>query len=184
MRRLILAGAVGLSFAILTPGARAQVGFSPGFSDPFFLYYGYYLPRQAALAAQPTVQSQLNQVAVDRQNYALADRAGLFTPPGNMFDVDPQGSGGDMFAPFARRGGAQRLPRLQPQFANPMNANQRVIPHFNELQSRFPMAKRGSFPNRNMAGGGARASGGMVNPGLNSLPMGMTTPYAPNMGVR
>jgi hypothetical protein len=182
MRRLILAGVVGLSFAILAPGAHAQV--SPGFSDPFFLYYGYYLPRQAALAAAPTVQSQLNEVAIARQNYALADRAGLYGPPGNMFDPESQGGagGGDMLAPFARRGGAQRLPRIQGHFSNPTNANNRSLPHFNELTGRFPTARRGSFANRNMAVGRAAAHIGAPGGG-SSLPMGMASPYAPSFGV-
>jgi hypothetical protein len=168
MRRLILAGLVGLGFAVVVPGAHAQVGFSPGFSDPFFLYYGFYLPRQAALAAQPTVTTQLNDVTAARQNLQMQDRqSALYGPMQSPFDPsNPEGPYGSFQGP-----GRQKIPRPPAHFAAPKNVNNRSIPHFNELASKYPTARIGSSPNRNMANT-RRASGGM---GM----MGMGMPGAP-----
>jgi hypothetical protein len=81
MRRAILglAAVLGvLSFASSCPAQFAQT--AAGFSDPFFLYYGFYLPRQAALAAQPGPEIFINQNAAARREAALVDRAGLYGP--------------------------------------------------------------------------------------------------------
>jgi hypothetical protein len=138
---------VGLTFLALGQGANAQNQFSPGFSDPFFLYYGFYLPRQASIAAQPTTVGALNDIAAARQNYAVSDRAGLYNPQPSPFDPSAPG-GPDMLAPFQRQG-AQRLPRIPQHFANPRVANQQRLPHFNELASRYPTARSGTFINKN-----------------------------------
>ena len=50
-----------------SPRAKAQIlgtgtGFANGGIDPFSFYYGYYLPHQAAVAAQPTPLDTINQV--------------------------------------------------------------------------------------------------------------------------
>jgi hypothetical protein len=166
MRRLILGLSVGLGLLGITPCVRAQAqAFSPGFSDPFFLYYGVYLPRQQYLASQPTTATQLNDVAIARQNYALSDRSGLRAPMASPFEM-PE-SGGELL-PYQRR---QRLPNLPHHFAQPRNMNNRALPHFNELGSRFPGAKNGSFANRNVPmtrrGGpslGAGAAGAVMPP--------------------
>ena len=55
---------------VLTPRAEAQIlgtGFANGGVDPFSFYYGYYLPHQAAIAAQPTPLDTINQITAARQ---------------------------------------------------------------------------------------------------------------------
>ena len=166
MRRLIILGLMGLGFVAVSPSAHAQAGFSPGFSDPFFLYYGFYLPRQAALAAQPTTTTQLNDVAAARQSMQMQDRqGGLYGPIQSPFD--PNSPDGQF-----QTGGKQRLPKPQPHFAAPRNQNNRNVPHFNELASRYPTARVGNGPNKNMAVrrpvGGGMGMGGMGMPSVPS----------------
>ena len=50
MRRILLGLAALAGLAMCPARGQAQVS---NFSDPFFLYYGWYLPRQQALANQP-----------------------------------------------------------------------------------------------------------------------------------
>lgn len=175
MRRLLPSTLVILTVALAATGARAQTpSFSPGFSDPFFLYYGYYLPHQAALAAQPTVTTQLQDVAAARQNFAMQERSGsLYGPMTSPFEMT--GPNGEMLPYGAAQRGAQRLPRLPAHFATRGNANNTRLPHFNELSSRFPTARTGSFVNQNIVGSGRGGSSLMGMPG-----MGM--PYAPRFG--
>lgn len=66
---LVMAGLV----SVFGPQAAAQVpnqGFGIGIgsvgADPFSGYYSWFLPRQAAMAATPTVNNQLNQYTAER----------------------------------------------------------------------------------------------------------------------
>jgi hypothetical protein len=148
MRRILLGLAVAFGLSAFAPAVHAQ-GFSAGFSDPFFLYYGFYLPRQAALAAQPSMPNQINDVAASRQNYAVADRAGLYDPAPNQFGMEQS----DPLSPFKPRAGAERLPHL------PMSASSpRVETHLQNGQFRsagryYPAMRPGSFANKNVVGG-------------------------------
>jgi hypothetical protein len=170
MRRSFVGLAVVLGFTAVVPTARAQFG--PGFNDPLSLYYGFYLPRQAALAAQPTTQSMINDVTAQRQNYALADRQGLYDPvsPFGLDQTDPSN-------PFGRRGPAP-LPRLPNprQLANPRPASNGVAPvtHYGRADRYYPSYRPGSGPNRNVVGAGRFArggGGGMASPSA-SMSMG------------
>jgi hypothetical protein len=80
MRRILGAVLATAAFSVLSAPAQAQVN-NAGFSDPFFLYYGWYLPRQAALAAQPGPEVAIQQNQFIRQQAAVADRSGLYSPP-------------------------------------------------------------------------------------------------------
>src|SRR5947209_6838977 len=103
MRRPMFGLAFALGVLAFAPAAQAQ---GVGFSDPFFLYYGFYLPRQASIAAQPSTPSMIGDVAAARQNYALADRAGLYDPiQSPLNQIDPS-------SPFNPRNSPQRLPQL------------------------------------------------------------------------
>lgn len=90
MHRNIQAFALVASFFVVTPAASAQFFGEGNFNDPFFQYYGFYLPRQAALAAQPRAQDSINALAAARQYSALTERASLYDPiqPFGTYDPD------------------------------------------------------------------------------------------------
>lgn len=180
MRRAL----IGLAFVgmLSAVGSSAQAQVSAGFSDPFFLYYGFYLPRQASLAAQPTTQTMLSDVTQSRQNFTLADRAGLYDPVQSPFNVDQI----DPSSPFARRG-AERLPHLPPPSVVRPRAHNGMAPgpYYNRTARYFPSTPSGSGPNRNVAqsrasrGGGGGMAGGMMgsamSTGMGAMP-GMGSP--------
>jgi len=99
MRRLFLGMAVALGLSAVAPASQAQI--QSNFTDPFFLYYGWYLPRQAALAAQPTSVDIINQASVNRQLNATTERGGYFEPiePFGLNELDPN-------RPFQRQPGS------------------------------------------------------------------------------
>jgi hypothetical protein len=74
--------------------------------DPFFLYYGYFLPQQAFFASIPKQEDNLRMMAVQRQMTALTDRAGMNDPIGGLGTYDP-------LRPFGERG-PSRMVRTAP----------------------------------------------------------------------
>jgi hypothetical protein len=75
---LVLAGLSAVSTSV-------QAQFNPGFgvgigsigADPFSGYYSWFLPRQAAMAATPSVNNQLSQYAAERvDSFTESGRAG------------------------------------------------------------------------------------------------------------
>lgn len=108
MRRLLVGSAVLAAVATFATPGRAQVfpnNTVPG-GDPFFLYYGFFLPRQAMLSLQPRPQDTVNALSAARQFSAQTERAGLYDP------VSPFGA--DLYdpsRPFAGRAtGRSRRP--------------------------------------------------------------------------
>ena len=83
MRRALLALAVAVAMIGWAPGgtAFAQVGGGNLGSDPFSLYYGYYLPHQAAIAAQPTPMDTINQNIAQRARSPAQSRSLLALRP-------------------------------------------------------------------------------------------------------
>src|SRR6516162_11291980 len=103
---LILGVALGICLVFATPPATAQLlgtGFANGGIDPFSFYYGYYLPHQAAVAAQTTPLDTLNQITAQRQINALQERAGLYDPISayGEEELDPN-------RPYSARRGGER----------------------------------------------------------------------------
>src|SRR4051812_16988966 len=89
LRRPLLALAVVSAVSLVVPTGRAQaqlLGVGANGVDPFNFYFGYYLPHQAYIAAQPTPLDTINQITAQRQAAALTDRAGLYDP------ISPYGS--------------------------------------------------------------------------------------------
>ncbi len=52
-----------LGLALVASPAQAQLGTDFLNNDPFNLYYGFYLPRQAALSVQPRPEATINAYA-------------------------------------------------------------------------------------------------------------------------
>jgi hypothetical protein len=95
MRLSLLGLVVVLGLSAGASDASAQVN---NFSDPFFQYYSFYLPRQQAQAMQPGPEATLNAVTANRQQYAATNRTGMFDPRGSSNDpldfADEFGSNG------------------------------------------------------------------------------------------
>lgn len=109
MRRILALAVICLLGGLVTP-TRAQV--ATGFSDPFFLYYGFYLPQQAYLASIPRQEDTLRQMAVQRQVSAITQRAGLLDPAGGLVGYDPMAAFADRASPVPRpltRSGASNM---------------------------------------------------------------------------
>ena len=104
MRRPLLGLAAALAIVTLMPSGRAYAQLSGLGGDPFSLYYGYYLPHAAAIAAQPTPMDTINQNIAQRQRDAMTERSSLYDP------VSPYGdSEDDTLSPYSgRRGGNLR----------------------------------------------------------------------------
>ena len=101
----------GLPVPAGSPGGGAGIlgtaaGFANGGVDPFSFYYGYYLPHQAAIAAQPTPLDTINQITAQRQYTALSERQGLYDPisPYGEEDLDPN-------RPYSAKRGGERVAR-------------------------------------------------------------------------
>jgi hypothetical protein len=168
MRRPLLIAAIALG--IFAPGSvnRAHAQFA-GTGDPFSLYYSYYLPRQAALAAQTTPLDTINAVTAVRQQAAVTDRSGLYDP------VSPYAADEDA-DPFSSGGGRNTRERLgrPTRFSQTTSASamrgQGPPGWFNRtgngmMQNYYPTRKMGQGPNRNLAVH-RKPSGGMGAPGM------------------
>jgi len=166
MRRLLIGLAVALGCSLSAPSSRAQI--SNNFNDPFTFYYGYYLPHQAAIAAQPTPMDTLNAVTAARQFNAPTNRTGMFDPvtPYGADELDP-------FAPGAAGGKGRAMGNYHPS----MNSNARGTGpalYYNRTARYFPGMKTGRGPNMNISvitprrGGGGYGGGGMP-----SMPAGI-----------
>src|SRR5262245_22349727 len=103
-----LVAALAIMVIISAGQAQAQVAAVGVGADPFSFYYGYYLPHQQYIAAQPTPMDTLNQLTATRQYTAATDRAALYDP------ISPYGEEeGDQFRPNGGRRGGERLVKPQ-----------------------------------------------------------------------
>jgi hypothetical protein len=152
---------------LLTPQAGAQLAgtlFPNGGVDPFAFYYGYYLPHQAAIAAQATPLDTLNQITAQRQVNALQERQGLYDPisPYGEEELDPN-------KPYSGRRGTERLahPGLFPVTTSNVRGTGPAA-YYSRTARYFPHVRAGRGPNRNIAvtrRGGGMGGGGMGMPG-------------------
>ena len=161
MRRPMIGLAVALGFCLLAPAGQAQ-GFG-NFSDPFTAYYGFYLPHQAAIAAQPTPMDTINAVTAARQYTAPTNRTGMFDPVSPYGLDDP-----DIFS----AGGSGGRGRGQTLSTPAMNSNARGTGpalYYNRTARYFPGARVGRGPNRNISVG-SRQRGMYSPPSMPSMP--------------
>jgi len=159
--------AVAISFALMAPASQAQgIG---NFNDPFTFYYGFYLPHQAAIAAQPTPMDTINAVTAARQFNAPTNRTGMFDPvsPYGLDDADLFGAGGP-----SRSGGRARGSSLS---SAGMNSNARGTGpalYYNRTDRYFPGVRTGRGPNRNISVASPRRGGGYSVPSMPTMPGG------------
>lgn len=158
MRRLHLGLvlAVGVGFS-LVPASRAQAqALLP--SDPFQAYFGFYLPHQAAIAAQATPLDTINAAQAASQRAAAVDRSSLYDVKGFLGDEEL-----DPLRPFTRTG-RERMVRPHTFPANTQIARQRGNAprvYYGRAAQYYPTLQPGVGPNRNLAVG--RAGRGMSN---------------------
>lgn len=148
---------------------HAQIGGVGVGADPFSFYYGFYLPHQAAMAAQPRTIDTINQVVANQQYTARTDRSSLYDPisPYGEDDLDP-------FKPYSQAGGRDRTAR--PTATGYGNTNSNVNGngpgmYYNRAARYFPTLKPGRGPNHNLSALRARGGGGMGGmPAAPSMP--------------
>ncbi|MFO0958119.1 MAG: hypothetical protein U0800_11940 [Isosphaeraceae bacterium] len=159
---LLVLGGLGI-FA--TPG-QAQI--APNLNDPFYQYYAWFLPRQAAMASQPRVNDQINAVAAARADVAMSERQGLYDPV-SPFALDKY----DPSQPFRRE--AVRGRTSAGGFATTNTRGQGDTRYFNRSGGYHPTARyyvpgRSVVPpnrSRGMGGmGGVPGMGGMGGMGV------------------
>jgi hypothetical protein len=158
MPRLILGLAVLGGLAAMSPESHAQL--PNNLNDPFVQYYAWFLPRQAAIAAQPKVQDQINAVAAARAQVAAIDRSGLYNPT-SPFSLDA----GDPSQPFQRQGG--RSSRGSAMYTSTNINGEGHSAYFNRTAAYHPYYRpvRGQYiaPRTNV-GGVARGMMGVPTP--------------------
>ncbi len=166
---------MGTVLASLACSSQGQAQTSGGFDDPFFLYYSYYLPRQASLAAQPRVEDTINQNFANNQANARTNRAGLYDPnggygafddynPNDPFDKTPRGRNGAI----ANRRQFRGLPTTNIAGRGPAL-------YYNRAAQFHPGLRSGIGPNRNLAVTGRGVRGGGGGGGVPSASSGMGT---------
>jgi len=146
-----LAAALAALVVACPDRASAQIGGTGVGADPFSFYFGYYLPHQAYIAAQPTPLDTINQLTAARQAVAQTDRAGLYDPvsPYGADDLDP-------LKPYSRQGGAGqtgRAYRFTHGAANTTSRGSGPPLYYNRTAQYFPTLTAGRGPNRNLTAG-------------------------------
>jgi hypothetical protein len=173
MRRPIVASTIALAICLIAPGGRAQAQLLGGGGDPFSLYFGYYLPHAAAIAAQPTPLDTINQITAQRGYAAMTDRAGLYDP------ISPYADDSDPLGPYDPKRKGERIGKAT-QFSmstpSASSAHSQAIgpaAYYNRTARYFPQARVGRGPKKNLGvvrsrgssmGGMGGMGGGMAGP--------------------
>jgi hypothetical protein len=172
MRRPLLGFAAAVAIAALAPSGRTYAQTVGTGYDVFQFYYGYYLPHQAAIAAQPTPLDTINQNMAQRQLAAATDRTALYDPisPYGDEDIEPG-------ARFSRRGGERgvRTGGGGGGFGGSTKGEGPAL-YYNRTARYFPGMRQGRGSNSNLARVRTGRGGGMG--------MGMGMPSMPGMGPR
>jgi hypothetical protein len=180
MRRVVLGLAVLAGLTAGTSTARAQ---NTNFSDPFFLYYGFYLPRQQALINQPGPETTIQAAQMNRQQMTVYDRAGMYSPQPGIGAAELNSD-----APFAGRT-MSRSPRARTTPTGVLSTNIHGLGHssyFSRTGVYYPTIRSG----RGRSGSGRPAGGGAMMPGMGGGGMagmgGVPSPMsgAPAMNVQ
>jgi hypothetical protein len=188
MRLSRFGGAVMLGLlALFVPASRTQAqGVLTGSGaggvgvDPFSLYYGYYIPHAAAVAAQPSPLDTINAITITRQQNAMTDRASLYDP------ISPYGDDQELLDPFSKRG-RERMAKFQGFTSNIRGTG--PASNYGRTGTYFPGLRAGRGPNKNIStaryarfgnlGAGAAATttipsfSGNMGMGMGGMGMGM-----------
>src|SRR5947209_3001937 len=162
MRRPLLALAVALAVSLLGSTRQAEAQILSGGADPFSLYFGYYLPHQAYIAAQPTPLDTINQITAARQFAAVTDRAGLYDP------ISPYGDSElDPLRPYSPTRGGERI-RPPQLFASSTSNARGTGPalYYGRTSRYYPQLRTGRGPNRNLATTRSRSGSSMGGGGF------------------
>jgi hypothetical protein len=168
MRRPLLGLVVAMAIVAVWPSNRAHAQFGGTGYDTFSFYYGYYLPHQAAMAAQPTPLDTINQITAQRQYAAQTDRSTLYDPISPYGDVDD-----DPLTRYGKRGG-ERMAAVQRFSPAGRDGNARgtgPATFYNRTARYFPDMKSGRNANQNLAklrGARGGMGGGMGMPSMPS----------------
>jgi hypothetical protein len=178
MPRAFLAIAAALLVLAFSPFDQARAQNTGLGADPFSLYYGYYLPHAAAMAAQPSPLDSINQATMRRQQNAQTDRSTLYDPISPYGDADS-----DTLSPYSsnRRslGGLTTRTPMYDNTGNPVNPNAKghgPTQYYNRIARYHPTMKIGRGPNHNIGnvrykrGGGIGGGGGAGMPSMPSMP--------------
>lgn len=174
MRRILLGVAAIAGFSLLAPSAQGQTA---GFSDPFFLYYGWYVPYQANQASLPRAEDTVRAFSAQRQMTAVTERSQLFDPIGSLDEYDP-------LRTFGPEGGRTPLPATTPTGIVHTHVNGAgPAGYYNRVNTYYPTLRLGRGANqslspisrsprtRNLRGGGF----GMSSP-FGNVPRGVRVP--------
>ena len=168
MRRSILGLAAVVIGSWMATDCHAQNNSNPtGLipTDPIQFYYGFYLPRQAALATQPSAEATINAITADRQRYAATNRGSLYDPASPFdLDNDPLGPNG-----ASRRGAAPIRSRSGTPTSHVMGAG--ATGYYNRATNYYPSMRTGRSANRNVAAVKSRggSGGGMGGMGMGGM---------------
>ena len=160
MRRLPLAAIIVGTLLGFASSSQAQLFPNNNGYDPFSLYYGWYLPSQAALSVRNSngPQATINALSAARQEAAYTDRATLYDPMakyGLDYKYDPN-------RPFPDRMQGTRPGGLAAAGSNINGSGPQ--PYFNRAGQYFPGQREGRGPNANSFSMGGRSRGGGFNP--------------------
>jgi len=174
LRLLVASSALAVLGLLSATDAQAQVAGAGIGTDPFSFYYGYYLPHQAAQAAQPRAIDTINQIVATRQYNAQTDRTQLYDP------ISPYGDEeSDPLKPYS--GSARRGPGSQPSSfgfgsASTVSSGNGPAVYYNRTARYFPSMRTGRGPNKNLTAhrqgrgsGGGMGMGGMGMGGMGGM---------------
>lgn len=156
MRRLLFAGLLFIGVSLTAPQADAQGIGMPGFgigsvaADPFSGYYSWFLPRQAAMAAQPTLNNQLNMYTSERVQNQMDPRGG---GGGGLGGIDLSSLGLAGSKPTDLNSDQPRNPRPRLSSTGPIVENSRgtgLSRYHGRSGSYFPTMRTGTYRNNGL----------------------------------
>jgi hypothetical protein len=138
---------------LLANSANAQGPGMPGFgigsvaADPFNGYYSWFLPRQAAMAAQPTLNNQLNMYTSERVQNQMDNRSGNLGGL-DLSSLGLAGSNGSDLNTDAPRNPRPRLSSTGPVVENSRGTG--LMKYHARAGSYYPTMRTGTYRNNGL----------------------------------
>jgi hypothetical protein len=155
MRRLLCSVTVLVGLGALPSVGQAQFVGDAALTDPFLAYYGFFLPRQAALAARPGPELSINQLSAARQVAAITERSGLYEPPAGLGL-----QGYDPSRPFANQSAFNRRTISRNGVSNGNISGNGPGEYYSRAATYYPSLRVGRGTNANIAATSSRGRGG------------------------